>query len=386
MKIVFVCGSLEPGRDGVGDYTRRLAAKLISQGHQVAAVALNDGYSKEEFLGSQDAESQELHVLRIPASYSSATRFARAQQWIDTVNPEWLSLQYVPFAFHKKGLPWGLDSSLERMGRGRHWHIMFHELWVGMDTEAPLKYVLMGRVQKYLINALLKKLRPAAIHTQTKLYQALLEKLGYKTHYLPLFGNIPVVSKASSPTQALHHAREQRDVALLVFGTLHPKSYFEEFTKEASQLAKAKGIRFSLTAVGRCGSGLDTFSKEWKGEGLPLNILGEQAEEEISQALSSATIGLSTTVLPLAEKSGTVAAMREHGLPVLCIAKPWEPCGISNLALPPGIVQYQQGQLEAYLSNAQPPVDASNVLEVSQLMVADLTASVPASSARVSTP
>lgn len=25
MTILFLCGSLEPGRDGVGDYTRRLA-------------------------------------------------------------------------------------------------------------------------------------------------------------------------------------------------------------------------------------------------------------------------------------------------------------------------------------------------------------------------
>ena len=32
MKIVFICGCLEPGKDGVGDYTRRLSAELIDHG------------------------------------------------------------------------------------------------------------------------------------------------------------------------------------------------------------------------------------------------------------------------------------------------------------------------------------------------------------------
>ena len=41
MKLIFICGSLEPGRDGVGDYTRRLAGELIRQGHQIAIIALN---------------------------------------------------------------------------------------------------------------------------------------------------------------------------------------------------------------------------------------------------------------------------------------------------------------------------------------------------------
>jgi hypothetical protein len=40
MRIVFLCFSLEPGRDGVGDYTRALAGELIRPGHEVCAVAM----------------------------------------------------------------------------------------------------------------------------------------------------------------------------------------------------------------------------------------------------------------------------------------------------------------------------------------------------------
>ena len=42
MKLLFLCSSLEPGRDGVGDYTRRLAGECLRQGHEVRLLSLND--------------------------------------------------------------------------------------------------------------------------------------------------------------------------------------------------------------------------------------------------------------------------------------------------------------------------------------------------------
>jgi hypothetical protein len=44
LKILFLCGSLEPGRDGVGDCVKNVAGELRIQGHQAAAIALNDGF------------------------------------------------------------------------------------------------------------------------------------------------------------------------------------------------------------------------------------------------------------------------------------------------------------------------------------------------------
>ena len=38
MKITFICGSLNPGQDGVGDYTRRLAAQLALDGHECQLI------------------------------------------------------------------------------------------------------------------------------------------------------------------------------------------------------------------------------------------------------------------------------------------------------------------------------------------------------------
>src|ERR1700682_2918463 len=139
MKIIFLCGSLEPGKDGVGDYTRRLAGDLVRHGQDVGIVALRDNYIKTEFNGFQDVEGIDLPVLRLPSDRLTANAFKRAGEWIEIFNPEWLSLQFVPFSFHAKGLPLRFVRLFSMLGKGRNWHVMVHELWVGMNIEASRK-------------------------------------------------------------------------------------------------------------------------------------------------------------------------------------------------------------------------------------------------------
>jgi Trk K+ transport system NAD-binding subunit len=42
MNILFVVGSADRGTNGVGDYTRRIAAELETIGHQVLIIATHD--------------------------------------------------------------------------------------------------------------------------------------------------------------------------------------------------------------------------------------------------------------------------------------------------------------------------------------------------------
>ncbi len=44
MRIAFVTSGLEPGRDGVGDYTSGLAEECARRGHTVTQIALNDPF------------------------------------------------------------------------------------------------------------------------------------------------------------------------------------------------------------------------------------------------------------------------------------------------------------------------------------------------------
>ena len=373
MRIVFLCGSLEPGRDGVGDYTRRLAGELIKQGHQAGVVALNDQQITDEFNGVQESDSITLLVLRLPSHWPSIQRYQEAGLWIDNFNPEWLSLQFVPFSFHPKGLAFGMGRLLNRLGKGRRWHIMVHELWVGMDKEAPMKYVYWGWLQRQLLKFLFMQLKPVVIHTQTKLYMILLEKIGFKPQHLPLFGNISVTPNAGKNyNQRIENNDSSQIISFVVFGGIHPNAPIGQLAEELKIFSNNKGIKVILKMIGRCGSEQLRWEAECKVAGVPVELLGEQSQECVSEVLSSSSFGISTTPASLIEKSGSVAAMREHGLTILCISRAWHPRGIKKFELPPGVIQYSQGGIQEFIFGIQNPYHVNNISAITRQFVNNL--------------
>ena len=371
MKIVFFCGSLESGRDGVGDYVRRLALELSQQGHEPAGIALHDHFIQQEISIEQQGAGADLRMLRLPASWPMSLRLTRAQEWIDNFGAEWLSLQFVPFAFHHRGLVFNLGKRLSRLGRGRSWHLMVHELWVGMDAEAPLKHRWWGKLQRYLINSMITSLRPKVIHTQTTLYQAQLAKLGFTSHLLPLFANIPNTNR-TKPQNLL--VEESRAISLVIFGSIHAGAPVEHFARDAAQYARANKVAVKLTMIGRCGKEQETWASIWRAAELPVEILGEQTPDYISRVLSEASLGIATTPVDVIGKSGTAAAMLEHGLPVLCVAHPWFPIGISPTSPPNRVSVYKEGNFKTYLSGKVEVLSSNPSAEIARKLVASLAA------------
>lgn len=353
MKIIFLCGSLEPGCDGVGDYVRCLAAELVQQGHQAAIVALYDRQLSSVCSGTQEANDIALSILRIPFRWPVSEKFKIAGEWINQFNPDWLSLQYVPFSFQLKGLPFGLSSYLKKLGMGKRWHIMFHELWVGQEIESSPKHLLWGWVQQHLIHSLVSTLKPTIIHTQSQIHQALLAKLSITAQYLPLFSNIPVKKdKGASKSIRMKIPRENRKImSLVMFGMIHPGAPVHELAKEAALYERKHGRKILLQLVGRCGQEQYRWETVWKSEGLEVELLGAQPSERISEILENATVGISTTPIGRIEKSGTVAAMREHKLPVVCVSRPWNARGVVGINLPPGVLEFRNGFFDACLAH-----------------------------------
>jgi hypothetical protein len=373
MKIIFLCGSLEPGRDGVGDYTRRLAGELIRQGHQAAIAAIHDRWVDLPFTGTQDLEGTHLPVQRVPSSWPAKRRLKFLKGWMDQFNPSWISLQFVPFSFQARGLPFDLKYLVAKLGRGRHLHIMFHELWVGMNTESPVKHIWWGWLQRRLIILLLRKLKPAVIHTQTYLYMTQLQRSGFHPLYLPLFSNIPV------NRMALEKRRQQGGtvpgkISLVLFATLHAGAPARQFARDIAAFSRRSGRQFLLIIIGRCGPEQETWDAAWRSEGLEVKIMGEQPPENVSEVFCNATAGLSTTPFALAGKSGSVAAMLEHGLPVLCVSYPWTPRGILHLQLQEGITEYPDWDIETYLTDKQPEPVIRQLPEIAQLLTDALLA------------
>lgn len=317
MRILFFCGCLEPGCDGVGDYTRRLAGELKRKGNSVAIISLNDYFISGIQSEEQEQERTYVPVLRLGSDLPFRKKIGRAKKWVKEFDPTWLSLQYVPFSFHDKGLPLGLGKQLSTLGKGKTWHIMFHELWVGMDVESSWKHKLWGRMQAYIAQRLIKKLSPKVIHTQARLYQNQLQNFGYKIDLLPLFGNIPV----SSPREL--GGKRKTILSLVVFGQIQPGAPISQFAEDLVSYEKFSGKTVRLTFLGRLGSELDNWLNACRKENLTIELLGEQSSKKISEVFSRSDWGISSTPAFQIEKSGTVAAMREHNLPVYCVARPW---------------------------------------------------------------
>lgn len=377
MKIVFLCGCLEPGRDGVGDYVRRLAIELARLGHQTAAISLNDKYVAQDILTTQQVATDSLPVLRLPATWAASQRFERARHWIVELDAEWLSLQFVPFSFHPKGLCFDLGGLLQPLGHGRAWHFMFHELWVGMDTEASLKHVWWGKAQQYIIKKLIQRLRPRAIHTQTLLYQAQLAQMGFASGHLPLFANISNTAGGLGAFNTVNQAvsSSTKAINLVVFGNIHVGAPVDKLAQDAAQYARANDTAVTLVLMGRCGNEQARWATTWQAAGLPVEILGELEPARISEVLLTSSLGIATTPAVLIGKSGTAAAMQEHGLPVLCVAHAWQPRGIGALDVPAGVAIYTEGNFETYLTQGSAP-PSSRLSTVAQQLATSLANSL----------
>jgi hypothetical protein len=370
MIITFRCGSLAYGQDGVGDYTRRLAAELIRQGHQASIIALNDRLIDSMITTTEEVDEITIPILRLSAKMPNKERFAYAAEFIVEFNPEWLSLQYVPFSFQDKGLPFGLDSQLGEIGKGRKWHVMFHELWVGMNNEASLKLKVWGKIQQLITQNILQRLKPIVIHTQTRLYQAQLSKLGYETVYLPLFGNIAVSNKQNQKKDLV---TDKKKLSFVVFGSIHYGAPITEFAKQAKVYSINNQLAIEISFIGRCGEEQENWVRICNQEGLTVKVYGEQSVEKISEILHQADIGITTTPLLLTEKSGTVAAMLEHDLPVLCVARRWTVKGFTENSLPTGVHLFNNEYLSKYISTNSKKNSYNFVSKVSSQFIELLT-------------
>ncbi|MBW8684597.1 glycosyltransferase family protein [Chitinophaga rhizophila] len=312
MKIVFLCGSLEPGRDGVGDYTRRLACELIRKQHDVAIVALNDRKTTTLYEGMQVSNDIEVPVLRLPGDMRERERFAAARNYIGQFNPEWVSLQYVPFSFEKRGLPFSFTRHLTSLGKDFRWHVMFHELWVGLHGYSNFKLKVLGLLQKVIIRHMLAVLNPASVTTSIGIYK---KSLGWKeVNLIPLFSNIPIAEMTPPeppPTDSL---------TAIHFGSF--TGALNDYQRQVDYLkavGEKTGRTICLEILGDGGVHKDKavdIARRAFGEDNVIDH-GFLSEASVSGHMLKADVGISRADYALFGKSGSSMAMLEHGLPVL---------------------------------------------------------------------
>lgn len=326
MKLVFLCTSLAPGRDGVGDYVRQLAAACTQQGHVCLLVAVHD-----RDMAASAPILPRAGEVRLPSTLSWARRAEMLRSLLREFEPHWVSWQIVPFGFDPKGLLPAGAFALADAARGWRNHVLLHELWVGLARGERLRLRVLGALQRRKLLAFLVRLAPACVHTTNPSYQFALAHSGWPADLLPLFGNMPVLPIA--PAEAARVLQDILGPALppaprwlgVIFGTIHPQWRPEPTLKWLQAAGAAGGRSIGLLIVGRMGAHGTQLLKRLGAapHGVSLLTAGPQPAERISHLLQATDFGLATHPWALIDKSGTTATLLEHGLPVLVPRDDW---------------------------------------------------------------
>ena len=335
MNILFICGSAEPSKDGVGDYTRRLCGELLRKGRQAQILSLCDHQVISFTADHQVVEGTTVIVHRIPISASNHQRFTWLQEIVNKFQPDWISLQFVPYSFNPKGLPFWLPSFLKKLKGSHKWHIMFHELWLGIDIESSLKHKCIGKLQQLIIKKMIHNAKPYYISTQNRLYQFFLQSHNIGADILPICGNIPLTAIKNESNEFTQ---------FVLFGTIHPGAAFKDFIDDLKANSKSFKKPIKFVFIGKNGSELTKYIAILENCTICYEVLGIQSEKIISQVLINSDFGISTTPYFQTEKSGVYAAYREHQINTICVSRKWTPT--QGQYTIPQIIKYEKNNLD----------------------------------------
>jgi hypothetical protein len=273
--------------------------------------------------------------LRLTRSATWKKRVEKARAALQEFQPDWVSLQFVCYGFHPKGLTFEFArhvAPLFTLGRG---HVMLHELWIGESNGYGLKDRVIGWLQKRSVIGLLRTLRPAVIHTSNPVYREVLRRNGLGALELPLPGNIPVLTPVAGGLETMLRKHgspldfSNRDAWWVagIFGTIHPQWSPVRFLDGLCSLAREKQKRLLLLHFGRThqdgAAAWQKLADKFTGRGkLPRNRT--TAEAFLSTALQALDFGIATSPWALIGKSGCTAAMLDHGLPVAVPDDDWQ--------------------------------------------------------------
>lgn len=326
MRILFIAPSTIPGASGVGDYTTSLAQECARQGVPAALVSFEENQISpaEKFTRT---EEHGVPFLRISAALSWSEKARLLKDFGDEFKPDWISLQFVCFGFHRRGLVFGLGSRLRRIFPRVKWHVMFHEIWVGRMQGAPWKTRILGWLQMFSIRSTMRFLEPTLCHTTNPTYRCVLPEAGVEPLELPLFGNIPLPEPlmphllldqlAAAGVEA--PVTRERYCIFGIYGTLHPVWPPEPFLAhvlKACQQMKKTPVFVSIGSIGVGEELWKTMAQTYEPS-IRFVRLGHQQPEMIAHFFAGLDFGVAASNYQLIGKSSSAAAMLEHGVPLV---------------------------------------------------------------------
>lgn len=306
--ILIISPNLEPAHCGVSDYALELRRLYLKNKVEVKILAMADIYINEV------VENE--FSLRIPACLNNNKKIDQALHYIQEIKPKEIYFNLVSYGYQKKGFPFFLLKFFKLSNTKIT--IIAHELWMGNFSNETVKSKILGFFQKKLLVRLLISPRVKRIFVSTDISKNILKTIGISAKTIPVFSNIPIafVNK--------NQIFKSDAIVFILFGSFafHVNAdAFVEFIK-LEFLKKGKNVIINHVGVYR------GYIEEW--EKIKINLTKHKVifheygiidAIQISTLLQSADYGLTSYMPHFWSKSGAIAAMLAHGLPVFSISK-----------------------------------------------------------------
>lgn len=326
-RFLFICGGLEPGKDGIGDYSRRIAGKLGEGGNHSMLLSFGDAYAPQGLGKLSLGDTPNVNLFRSYASLTEDSVFQAVHNILNQFSPSMVCIQYNPYSFNRKGLPFRFLFALKRLLGSLPAHIVFHELWNSLDFPISFGSKLYSPLQKQAALLLMREMNVVSSFTTNVCYQTMLLRLGILTDLVPVFSNIPVTQSAETDEYEITELAQVvscwQGPVMAVFGnqvgSLSPL--------KISRFLGANGFKSSpilLIVIGsQSPNSRILVEKIWGSlpENSRLLYSGFLGEASASALLHKIDCALTTYPFELAGKSTSIAAITEHGKSVFFVGK-----------------------------------------------------------------
>ena len=177
MKVLFVTRNFPPVVCGVGDYTNRLIDKFVEDGHRVSVLTTRAAVTVNH-PNVIPSHINKWNLFTIPAILNACA----------FVKPDYISFQYVPYSFDKRGMPlWVVFLYLCLRIKKYNVITTFHEVGIRY-TKNNIKKTITS-ISQFFIAYCIAKLSYKNI-TSMDLYMGYLKKYSNEVYKIPIGANI----------------------------------------------------------------------------------------------------------------------------------------------------------------------------------------------------
>ncbi len=189
MTLVLLCNRFPPAVDGVGDYTFHLGIALARLGWTIHIIC-----KKQEIQSPPEGIS----VHPIVRTWDRKN-LNSVLTLIRRLRPDWVSVQYVPSGFQRRGLPFLLPAFFRQLYKSKiRSSITFHEVHVRLQG---WKGWLLGSLQRRIARRMCRFADTCV--TSIDFYRDLLAPFHRDIRLIPVGANIPRTPLAAGEREAL---------------------------------------------------------------------------------------------------------------------------------------------------------------------------------------